>query len=152
MRKTFLIILLLVVAFGCNQKSENIYNDFSFNEMKAESIDIIIKLHDTLDSGRRSSDIESFAAKKEFNVSTDHQFDSFDKIFIDAEITGYCCCPTAIYSIQFINDKKEIGFFYVDTIQFKDKIRMYEGSFQYSYIIDKQKWNNFLNEIKTSEP
>lgn len=66
---------------------------------------------------------------------------------MNAEKTGYCCCPTAIYSIHFLNKKEELDLFYVDTLQFKDKIRIYEKSFQYSYIVKKQKWKDYLNAI-----
>jgi hypothetical protein len=41
-----------------------------------------------------------------------------------------------------------LDIFYADTIQFKNKVRIYEGSFQYSYLIEKDKWRNFLKEIE----
>ena len=61
--------------------------------------------------------------------------------------TGYCCCPTAIYSIHFLNKKEELDLFYVDTLQFKNKVKIYEKGLQYSYIIEKQKWKDYLNEF-----
>lgn len=151
MRKTFLLILTSILIVSCNSKIENtledIIDNFSFNKTKSNSTEIIIKLYDTTTTKRRVTDVEFFVSKKEFKVINKQQLESFDKIFINAEKTGYCCCPTAVYSIHFLNKKEELDLFYVDTLQFKNKIRIYEKGLQYSYIIEKQKWKDYLNEI-----
>lgn len=151
MRKTFLVILISILIVGCNSKIENtledIIDNFSFNKTKSNSTEIIIKLYDITLTKRRVTDVEFFPSKKEFKNINKKQFESFDKVFINAEKTGYCCCPTAIYSIHFLNKKEELDLFYVDTLQFKDKIWIYEKSFQYSYIVKKQKWKDYLNAI-----
>lgn len=151
MRKTSIVILISIMIFGCNSKIENslenVIDNFSFNKTKSNSTEIIIKLYDTTITESRITDVEFFPSKKEFKVLNKRQLESFDKLFIDVEKTGYCCCPTAIYSIHFLNKKEELDLFYVDTLQFIDKIRIYEKSFQYSYIVEKQKWKDYLNEI-----
>lgn len=151
MRKTFLAILISILLFSCDSKIEKTFEDindnFSFNKTKSNSTEIIIKLYDTTLTKRKITDVEFFTSKKEFKAINKQQLESFDKVFINAEKTGYCCCPTAIYSIQFLNKKEELDLFYVDTLQFKSKVRIYEKGLQYSYIVEKQKWKDYLNEI-----
>lgn len=151
MRKTFVLILTLIVIAGCNSKIENslenIIDNYSFNKTKSNGKEIIIKLYDTTITKRRITDVEFFPSKKEFKAINKQQLESFDRLFINAEKTGYCCCPLAIYSIHFLNKKEELDLFYVDTLQFKDKVRIYEKGLQYSYIIEKQKWKDYLSEF-----
>jgi hypothetical protein len=151
MKKIFLLVLISITFLSCSSKTqsalENIIDNFSFNNTISNSTEIIIKLYDSKETGRKTSDIESFTPKKEFKATNKKQFESFNNIFSNAEKTGYCCCPTAIYSIHFMNKKETLDLFYVDTIESKNKIRIYEAGFQYSYIVEKKKWKNFLDEI-----
>lgn len=136
MKKRLLLIIFSTLIISCNEKTQNyiddIWDNFSFNSTLSNSTQIIIKAYDSTATYRRSSNIES---------------EDFKGIFANAEKTGYCCCPTSCYSIHFLNQKEQLALFYVDTLQIKDKVRIYEGSFQYSYIIEKEKWMNYLNEI-----
>lgn len=151
MKRAFFLILTLIFIVSCNSKIENTLEDFidnySFNKTKSNSKEIIIELYDTTITKKRITDIEFFPSKKEFKAINNQQLESFDRLFINAEKTGYCCCPLAIYSIHFLNKKEELDLFYVDTLQFKNKVRIYEKGLQYSYIIEKQKWKDYLNEF-----
>ena len=151
MKRAFFLILTLIFIVSCNSKIENTLEDFidnySFNKIKSNSKEIIIKLYDTTITKKRITDIEFFPSKKEFKAINKQQLESFDRLFINAKKTGYCCCPTAIYSIHFLNKKEELDLFYVDTLQFKNKVKIYEKGLQYSYIIEKQKWKDYLNEF-----
>ncbi|KRD06482.1 hypothetical protein ASE21_20210 [Flavobacterium sp. Root901] len=151
MRKVFLSILFSVLLCSCNKGAnttiENLWDNFSFNNTKSNSTEIIIKLYDTTAIKSRSRDLDSLIPIKEFKVVNENQIESFDEIFINAEKTSYCCCPNAVYSVQFLNKKKHLGLFCIDTLEFKDKIRLYEASFQYSYLIDKSKWKKFLDVL-----
>ncbi|MFB3388879.1 hypothetical protein [Flavobacterium sp. LAR06] len=151
MKRAFFLILTLIFIVGCNSKIENTLEDvidnYSFNKTKSNSKEIIIKLYDTTITKRRITDVEFFPSKKEFKALNKQQLESFDRLFINAKKTGYCCCPTAIYSIHFLNTKEELDLLYVDTLQFKNKVRIYEKGLQYSYIIEKQKWKDYLNEF-----
>lgn len=150
MKKFF--VLVLFVIFSCNYNSEKIIDDvfdnYSFNSTLSKSTEIIIKAYDSTVTNKRSGGVESFIPTKEFKTKTKQQIEDFDKIFLNAKKTGYCCCPTSCYSIHFLNQKKELGLFYVDTLEFKNKIRIFESSFQYSYIIEKQKWKDYLNQLE----
>jgi len=151
LKRAFFLILTLIFIVSCNSKIENTLEDFidnySFNKIKSNSKEIIIKLYDTTITKKRITDIEFFPSKKEFKAINKQQLESFDRLFINAKKTGYCCCPTAIYSIHFLNKKEELDLFYVDTLQFKNKVKIYEKGLQYSYIIEKQKWKDYLNEF-----
>jgi len=151
LKRAFFLILTLIFIVSCNSKIENTLEDFidnySFNKTKSNSKEIIIELYDTTITKKRITDIEFFPSKKEFKAINNQQLESFDRLFINAEKTGYCCCPLAIYSIHFLNKKEELDLFYVDTLQFKNKVRIYEKGLQYSYIIEKQKWKDYLNEF-----
>lgn len=151
MKKYFILILVLFSIISCNNKTqstiENLMDNFSFNRTISNSTTIIIKLYDTAVTKKRISDVESFTPKKEFKALNRKQIEAFSEVFINAEKTGYCCCSTAIYSIHFLNQKEELDLFYVDTLEFKDKVRIYEDGFQYSYIVDKQNWKDYLHEI-----
>lgn len=152
MKKYVILLLVLFSIISCNNKTlstiENLMDNFSFNRTISNSTAIIIKLYDTAVTKKRVSDVESFTSKKEFKVLNRKQIEAFSEIFINAEKTGYCCCSTAIYSIHFLNQKEELDLFYVDTLEFKDKVRIYEDSFQYSYIVDKQYWKDYLEKLK----
>lgn len=151
MKRAFFLILTLIFIVSCNSKIENTLEDFidnySFNKTKSSSKEIIIKLYDTIITKKRITDVEFFPLKKEFKAINKQQLESFDRLFINAKKTGYCCCPTAIYSIHFLNKKEELDLFYVDTLQFKNKVKIYQKRLQYSYIIEKQKWKDYLNEF-----
>lgn len=151
MKKRLLLIIFSTLIISCNEKTQNyiddIWDNFSFDSTLSNSTQIIIKAYDSTATYRRSSNIESFNSIKEFKTNNTQQIEDFKGIFANAEKTGYCCCPTSCYSIHFLNQKEQLALFYVDTLQIKDKVRIYEGSFQYSYIIEKEKWMNYLNEI-----
>ncbi|WP_163411460.1 hypothetical protein [Flavobacterium ajazii] len=151
MKKYFILFLVLAAILSCDIKSqktiENILDNFSFNTTLSNSTQIVIKAYDSSVTYKRSGSIELFKPVKVFKTKNNQQIDDFENIFENAEKTGYCCCPTSSYSVDFLNKEELLGLFYVDTLQFKDKVRIYEGSFQYSYIIEKQKWKDYLNKI-----
>jgi len=150
MKKLFLLILFSTLIISCNEKTQNyidtIWDNFSFNSTVTNSTQIIIKSYDSTVTNK-TVEVEFYAPIKEYKTYTKQQIKNFEAIFENAEKTGYCCCPKSSYSIHFFDYKEEIDFFYVDTLEFKNKVRICEKSYQYSYIIDKQKWKDYLNEI-----
>ncbi|OXB22538.1 hypothetical protein B0A80_15630 [Flavobacterium tructae] len=150
MKNIFLIILFSILIISCEKKTQtvinNIWDNISFNNTLSNSTQIIIKVYDSTLTNKRIN-VESYTPVKELKTVIKKQVENFETIFIKSEKTGYCCCPKSTYSIHFRNQKEELDFFYVDTLEFKNKIRIFEKSYQYSYIIEKQKWKNFINEI-----
>lgn len=125
---------------------DDIWDNFSFNSTLSNSTQIIIKQYDSTITNK-TVNVESYNPIKEYKTDSKQQLKDFEAIFINSEKTGYCCCPKSSYSIHFFKNKKEIDFFYVDTLEFKNKVRICESSYQYSYIIYKEKWNNYINGI-----
>ncbi|WP_337964755.1 hypothetical protein [uncultured Flavobacterium sp.] len=151
MRKHFVLFLVLFSIFGCSSKTQdtfqNIWEDFSFNRTVSNSTQIVIKAYDSTLTNKRIN-VEAYIPTKTYKTSTKKQLEDFDKIFVNTEKTDYCCCPRSSYSIHFLNKKEELDCFYVDTIEFKNKVRICETSYQFSYIIDKQNWKDYLNELE----
>lgn len=152
MKKSFLLILISIFIFSCSNKTqnvvENMFDNFSFNRTLSNSSEIVIKVYDSTITHNRSGSLESLIQKKEFKIKKRKQLEDFENIFMKAEKTGYCCCPISTYSIHFLNQKDTLDLFYVDTLEFKYKVRIFESSYQYSYIIEKEKWKDYLKEIE----
>ncbi|WP_427872662.1 hypothetical protein [Flavobacterium sp. MMS24-S5] len=150
MKKLFLLILFSTLIISCNEKTQNyidpIWDNFSFNSTVSNSNQIIIKSYDSTVT-YKTVEVEFYPPTTEYKTSTKQKVKNFEAIFENAEKTGYCCCPKSSFTIHFLNQKEELDFFYVDTLEFKNKIRICEKSYQYSYIIDKQKWKEYLKEI-----
>lgn len=150
MKKLFLLILFSTLIISCNEKTQNyidtIWDNFSFNSTLSNSTQIVIKAYDSTVTNK-TVEVEFYALKKEYKTSTKQKVKNFEAIFENAEKTGYSCCPKSSFTIHFLNQKEELDFFYVDTLEFKNKIRICEKSYQYSYIIDKQKCKEYLKEI-----
>lgn len=151
MKKVVILILTLILIFSCSNKTqntvENIWENFSFNRTVSNSTQIVVKVYDSTLANKRVN-FEFHIPIKEYKTKTKNQLEDFEKIFVNAEKTNYCCCPKSVYSIHFFNQKEELDVFLVDTIEFKDKVRICESSYQFSYIIDKQKWQNYLIKLK----
>jgi hypothetical protein len=151
MKKAFIIVLVSLLLFSCSSKTQNtiqdIWEDFTFNKTISNSTQIVIKAYDSTLANKRIN-VGTFIPTKTYKATTKKQLEGFDKIFENVEKTDYCCCPSSSYSIHFLNKKEELDSFYVDTIEFKDKVRIFEKSYQFSYIIDKQNWKDYLNELQ----
>lgn len=130
------------------QKINYIQIIFHLKQQLRIVLNIVIKAYDSSVTYKRSGNIELFTPVKEFKTKKSQQIENFKSILKNARKTGYCCCPISSYSVHFLDKKEELGLFYVDTLDFKDKVRIFEGSFQYSYIIEKHKWNKYLKEIE----
>jgi hypothetical protein len=139
-------ILLLLFSLSTLVSCEVKFNNLFITRFKTNKI--VINLYNSKDTKERSRELTSFIPEKVYEVTSDAQFTSFDVLLKNCLKTGYCCCPEATYSISFYDNNEVLDIFYADTIQFKNKVRIYEGSFQYSYLIEKDKWRNFLKEIE----
>ena len=143
MKRRIFILLILTILLGCKEFVENV----KFTEHLPESDKIVIRLHDSTEVKQQSRGVEYLKSKKTYNVYG-KQIVDFKNTLEKAERTGYCCCPISTYSISYFKKNKEIDVFYVDTLEFKDTVRIYQKSYQYSYLIEKQKWKSFLGKVK----
>ena len=139
---------------SCNGKVENTFykiaNNYSFNSTISNSDKIIIrpKKRNQTESTRDNSCFEN---KVIFKTEKSEGIKKFEKLFENSDYTDYCCCPETNYCIDFYKDSKKIDSFFADTLEFKNKIRVFESGFQYSFIIEKAKWKTFLNDIRINK-
>lgn len=82
---------------------------------------------------------------KNIKLEIDHQ--TYDNNFTFTKLTGYCCCPDVNYTISFYEFNRLFGLYHVDTVRFKDSVRVYDSSFQMSYIVEKKLWKDYLYKI-----
>ncbi|PJJ10022.1 hypothetical protein CLU83_3409 [Flavobacterium sp. 1] len=136
---------------SCNGKLESstleIINNYSFNSAISNSDKIIIR-QKKANQTEANRDEACFENKSIFETEKTERIESFKKLFENSKYTDYCCCPETNYSIDFYKKSEKIVSFFADTSQNKNKVRVFESNFQYSYLIDKNKWNLFLNQIK----
>ena len=152
--KKIVLIFILILLQSCNSKVENTFykiaNNYSFNSTISSSDKIIVrpkKLNQT-ESTRNDSYFEN---KVIFKTEKSEEIKMFEKLFENSNYTDYCCCPETNYCIDFYKDSKKIDTFFADTLEFKNKIRIFESGYQYSFIIEKAKWKTFLNEIRINK-
>lgn len=143
------ILITLLLVSSCNRGK--IY--YSYDNNKSMCNRILIFSEDSVkgysDKPHRNYSLFAcypFNNKEIYEISgTVKQFDSLLKT---GKRTGYCCCPQTNYKISFYNNTDEFDNYYVDTLELKDTVRIYQTSFQFSYLIEKEKWIKFLRNTK----
>lgn len=86
-----------------------------------------------------------------YSASNASELNYFDAMLNESERTGYCCCPERHYTIYFYDKMNNYENYYVDTLDYSKKIRIYQSSFQFSYLVDKRTWSKFLRKISKVE-
>lgn len=135
-KKLLTFILVLIIIGSCNDSHSDALND---------STKIVIERQEKI---KNDYSYTFHADGKVYEAKSNKQLKMFKDLFINAERTDYCCCPEENYYVSFYYFENEFFHYYVDTVEFKEKVRIYESSYQYSYLVDKKLWNNYLNEIR----
>ena len=78
----------------------------------------------------------------------DVNINEFNLLLKKAKETGYCCCPERNYQILFFDKMNNYETYLVDTTSDKEQVRIFEGSYQYSYLVNKKDWKLFLTNQK----
>lgn len=151
--KTKKIIYCICISFlfiSCNLLEEKVIaplielqNDYTHYSILNSTTKIII----ASESHQDSTNAEEIEKYETVNSS---QVNDFKKLFENKTKTSYCCCPAENYSISFYQNDDYLGRYLVDTVEFKNQIRIYDVSYQYSYLIDKRIWQNYLKAISTN--
>jgi hypothetical protein len=63
------------------------------------------------------------------------RIEKFNYAFSSVKDRGYCCCMKTHYTVTFYKNNSELELYYIDTTEIKDKIVLFGGSYQTSYII-----------------
>ncbi len=148
MKNYLFIFLFLIITSSCNQiadMSTKIQHDYEFNQDISNTNRIVIRT-------KKPNQIEGTREEKSFEnnyleTKNLQQVKFIDSILNQTPKTKYCCCPDTDYSIAFYNNKAKIATYYADTLEFKNKVRIYEASYQFSFIIEKTIWQDFLKKL-----
>ncbi|AOC96131.1 hypothetical protein BB050_03041 [Flavobacterium anhuiense] len=142
------LFLISVMTINC-KKSETYINEYTLTETVKRSTKITIELHKKLETDSATT---FPVVDKLCEVTNKNQILDFEKVFANGKRTDYCCCPDINYSINFYqNEEKEyFALYHVDTTQLKNKVRIFETGYQYSYIVDKNIWKKYLSKINES--
>lgn len=148
MKNIFLLFIVALIIESCDKKTQKQIDAFVDKESLTLTIsdsDLILirpKKPNQTESTREDScfDLALYKAEK-------HQILEFKKLFENSNYTEYCCCPETNMAINFYENSKKISTYFVDTIEFKNEVRIFEQSYQYSFLIKKQEWKDYLKKI-----
>jgi hypothetical protein len=158
----FFTLLFFLSAFGCQQQpvdeskpsdNRDEVTEIVEEPIKEEAPDykcsrIRITLHDDSNPTSQSYiNYGPFSPEIIFETKSEKIIEKFEQMTSDAERTGYCCCPDHNYLIAFFDGKVNYKEYFVDTLEFADKVRIFQISYQYSYIVDKKTWTEFLDML-----
>lgn len=149
--KFFSTLLILICLSSCNQKIERAFHEISSEISFANTIEncnrIIIKSK-KIDCTDLNTNDDCFENTQNFVAKNENQIKIFEKLFDNLSVTDYCCCPETNFKIDFYKNSKIVDTYFVDIVSVKDSVRVFEQSYQFSYIVEKRKWSDFLNEIE----
>ncbi len=107
-----------------------------------------IKFRDDLFSPEITKiEIEDNGNGKIYIAKNTQLIEEYKKLLRNSKETGYCCCPEQHMSISLFADNDNFNTFYVDTIELKNEVRIFQVSYQYSYIVEKKNWNAFISKL-----
>ena len=154
--KTILILLLFI---NCSEKPKNetkrfleedLTDNYSFEKNKSKCNRILVNYYDkVIPYQNKTLDYSPFSIERVYETIDIEKINQFNKLLKNSEKTGYCCCPNRNLTISFFDKTKEFDNYFVDTVEFKDKVRIYQRSFQFSYLVKKEEWQKFLDKIET---
>lgn len=159
----FYILILSLTIFSCQQNSQDKQNRTKETkgtskknaEPKFSCSRILVSFYDNnVIPSKSNKNYGTFSTELIYETKEQKIIDEFVQMTRLAFRTGYCCCPKRNYTISFYDKTNNYEDYFVDTIEFKDKVRIYQASFQFSYIVEKVKWRNYLtklNEISFNE-
>jgi hypothetical protein len=152
------LIIILLLFTNCNRKKPNgnietseeygdlvtnySYKTYAKNKSECDRL-LISNYDDERNDKKVQSKYSPFAINNNFEILGTEKFDLLLK---NSKKTGYCCCPNKNLSINFFNKTKEFDNYLVDTIEYKDKVIIFDESYQFSHIVKKIDWRNFLKE------
>ena len=150
MRNFFIIILIQFTIISCNQKNKKPWQprkDEKFYEA-VDSCTRIVFLTKKENKHEYSHNDSDFVAEGKYIAKNKTQIEKFKKLFNNAERTAYCPDSKSNFMIAFYYNQTKIDYYYADTMKIKDKVIVFQKSYQSSQIIEKLAWNIFLKELK----
>ncbi|MDI1255430.1 MAG: hypothetical protein PSV16_04955 [Flavobacterium sp.] len=150
-KKILLAVIVLTIIVGCyskfGEKMSELANDYKHSDILESSTEIVIESEIDPNSTSETSNLE----KKKYLAETEVEITAFKKLFTNSKKTDYCCCPKENYSVSFYYLRNNFDYYLVDTTEFKDNVRIYETSYQYSYIVSKALWKSYLKQLEVEK-
>jgi hypothetical protein len=146
MKKILFLFTFSFLMLSCNYFEET-SDKVSFYSTISDSDKIKIRPKKLKQSETIRND-SCFENTNKYQVYDLKEIENFEKLFENSQYTGYCCCPETNFAIDFYKKSQKIETYFADTIKYKDKVQVFEKSFQFSFIIDKKKWKSYLTEIE----
>ena len=160
--KTLKIIIFLVLFVSCknNKKPKEFITSEEYGDIYNENISAKQYNFDSVNCNRlligiynETSETDNKKVSKYAPYSTEKNYElllpnKLDALLAKSKKTGYCCCPNRNLSINFYNKTREFDAKLVDTMQYKDKVIIFDEGYQSSNIVSKTEWNKFLNETE----
>lgn len=144
-------ILLLVLGFQCNTNEipKLVLEKLKVKPNPEYHCNKIIVFQDgTSSASFRFNRHYRFSSEFIYETSEQKVLDDFEELTNEAQKTSYCCCPpSSFYTLAFYDKTNYYLSYWIDTVEFKDKVRIYEKNYQFSYIVEKKKWLKFLNKL-----
>lgn len=149
-------LILLLTILGCQEHSTDkqiqtktsVDKKVSKVKPKHQCSRIIISLYDNTTAPSQSyKNYGTFSTELIFETLDQNIIDDFEQMTMQAKRTGYCCCPDRNYTISFYDKTNNYQDYFVDSVEFEDKVRIYQSNFQFSYILDKVKWREYLAKL-----
>lgn len=157
-RQPYIILILISTLFGCNQKTEDnkvqskvvIEKKNIKEEIPNKRSKIIITHYDNFIPDSKSTlNYGPFSTDIIYETSDSTILNQFDKMLNDSFKTGYCCCPRENFTISFYDKTNNYENYYVDTLEYRDTVIIYQVSYQFSFLVNKSKWSAFLKQMNT---
>ena len=144
-KKILFLFTFSFLTHSCNYVEETSDKD-SFYSTNSDSDKIRIRPK-KLNQNELVRNDSCFENTNKYQVDDLKKIENFEKLFENSEYTGYCCCPETDFVIDFYKESEKIETYFADTINNGDKVQVFEKSFQFSFVIDKNKWKSYLMEI-----
>lgn len=132
--------------------------DTSISETKPRYINVPDKFHQICDSSNKlvfkrydlGSDSNALQRLEnvvwEDTITDSEKVEKFKNLFAPVKNGGYCCCMKTHYTVTLYKDNTELGLYYIDTTDIKDKIVLFGQSYNISYIIKLKDLNSIFKE------
>jgi hypothetical protein len=143
MKKYIFFILIITIFDSCNSVSEETLDKISFNSNLSNSNKVVLRVRKP-NQNELSRNDSCFERKPNLKLERKSTVEDFKYLFSNSTYSGYCCCPESTMLIEFYNDSEKIETYFMETIESKDSVRIFEKSYQYSFRISKSSWNEFL--------
>jgi len=146
MTNKLFIFVFLLATYSCSQNTD--VDQYGSKATNLECSKIIIRYCDySIPVDNYYWKFGFFSTKIIYEAKEKKLLNVFEQMLKESDKTGYCCCPHRDLYISFFNKTDNFKDYFVDTLEYKNRIRIFETNYQFSYIVEKNKWKSFLTQL-----